>query len=154
MKSLAIAYGMKKKAKKMAEGGEVHADSEGKSIATIIDYPGYYDTKGRPLPRPSETPHAEGGLIDHDDVVDRVMRKRYSEGGRVANGGDDDLETLADSAPREFDDLALRDELESSNSGANAGDFLGNKQELDDRRDIVARVMRQRSMKQRNPRPA
>ena len=90
------------------------------------------------------------------DVVDRVMKKRrYSEGGKVANGGEDELSHMADSRPNNFDDLALDDSLESVNTGASSGDFLGNEQQDMDREDIVARAMRQRNMKKNhNPRPA
>ena len=96
---------------------------------------------------------AHGGMM-HDDLVDRVIKRHYSEGGMVANGGEDDFEQLADSRPNNFDDLSLRDHLESTNSGAADGDFLGNEAEDEHRRDIVARIMRQRMMKQHNPRPA
>lgn len=91
------------------------------------------------------------------DLVDRIMKKRqmYSEGGKIANGGDDDLDKMADGRPNNFDDLALRDDLESSyGEDNNAGDANGDAQEDEDRADIVARIMRQRSMKQRNPVPA
>lgn len=89
-----------------------------------------------------------------EDVVDKVMRKKYSEGGKVANDGDETTSDLADSDSANFDDLALRDDLEGTNSGASDGDSLGNAQEDEDRHDIVSRIMKQRSMKQRNPRPA
>jgi hypothetical protein len=93
------------------------------------------------------------GATHYDDLVDRVMRKRMSEGGMVANGGEDELSHMADGKPNNFDDLALRDDLESTNSGAADGDFLGDEREDHDRSDIVARVMRKRG-KQHNPRPA
>lgn len=93
-----------------------------------------------------------------NDCVGRIMGKRmkkYSKGGMVANGGDDDLDMLADSNPDNFDDLALDDDLEFSYTGKNSGDELGNDQEDMDRRDTVARIMRQRAMKRSsNPRPA
>ena len=90
------------------------------------------------------------------DAIDRIMgrRKKMSKGGMVANGGDDDLESLADSRPDNFDDLSLRDDLEFSYDAANSGDELGNEQEDSDRRDTIDRIMRQRKMKQSNPRPA
>ena len=101
---------------------------------------------------------AEGGMIEPDmpdlhdgDMIDRIMAKHYSMGGRVAN----DTDPIADAMPNEFDDLVLRDDLESSyGDDNNSGDALGNAQEMEDRRDIVARIMRSRSMKDRNPRPA
>ena len=120
MKSLAVAYAMKRKGKGMSHGGEMRQMDD----------------------------------MDHDDVVDSIMRERYSEGGRVANGGDDDWENLADFKPNEFDDLALRDGLESDNSGDADGDFLGDTREDEDRHDIVAQIMRSRSKRDRMPRPA
>jgi hypothetical protein len=99
------------------------------------------------------------------DIVDRIMNKRlnekglpsheaeqhYSEGGKVANS---DL-PIADFMPNEFDDLHLRDDLSSTyGDDDNSGDALGNAQEDEDRNDIIARVMRSRAKKDRNPRPA
>ncbi len=105
---------------------------------------------------PTFLTHLNGKGGKMKSCVDRVMAKRkMSKGGEVANGGDDDLELLADSSPAEFDDLALRDGLESENTGATAGDELGDAQESKDRKDTVARVMKARaSRKQSNPRPA
>ena len=133
--SLAIAYAMKKR-KKMSEGGEMESGYE-------------------PMPEAHEEHEHKGDM--YDDLVDRIMdhREMMSEGGMVANGGDDDLDKLADGKPAEFDDLVLDDHLESHyGDDDNAGDALGNKQEDEDRADIISRIMRQRSMKQRNPRPA
>lgn len=81
------------------------------------------------------------------DIVDKVMAKRMARGGMVES-------TEADSDSADYDYLDESAVPESTNSGAADGDFLGNEQEDEDRHDIVARVMRQRSMKQRNPRPA
>lgn len=114
--SLAIAYAMKRKGKKMAGGGST--DHE------MVD-------------------------LDHD-MVDRIMAKKFSKGGMVAN----DTDITADFQPNEFDDLVLRDELEFNYTGANSGDDLGNAQEDEDRADIVSRIMRSRAKKDRNPRPA
>ena len=88
-------------------------------------------------------------LPTHGDIVDRIIAKKYSKGGMVAN----DTEIDAGFAPANFDDLALRDDLEGTNSGAADGDFLGNEQEDKDRDDIVMRAMNRR-IKQTNPRPA
>lgn len=79
----------------------------------------------------------------------------YSEGGMVANGGDDEMSNLADSDSAEFDDLALRDDLTSTyGDDDNAGDSLDNVQENKDREDMISRIMRQRKMKSTNPKPA
>jgi hypothetical protein len=114
---------------------------------------------------------ASGGMIENQDpvhpmdslmdsIVDRIMARRspdysadarLSEGGQVAN----ETEPYADSMPAEFDDLVLRDDLESSyGDDDNAGDSLGNDQEDEDRHDIVSRIMASRRKKDRMPRPA
>jgi hypothetical protein len=86
-------------------------------------------------------------------MVDRIMAKRMSEGGRVANEDHGPMDSrLADFDQNEFDDLALRDDLESSYTGANSGDEKGDAQEDDDRKDIVARIMKSRGKKDRMPR--
>jgi hypothetical protein len=97
--------------------------------------------------------------VDDSGCIGRILKKRktkmMSEGGMVANGGDDDYEDLADSRPNNFDDLSLRDDLEFSLDSKNSGDELGNDQQDEDRRDAVARIMRQRAMKKSsNPKPA
>lgn len=94
----------------------------------------------------------------HGGIVDRIMSKRanhYSKGGMVANGGDADFDNLADSRPANYDDLSLRDTLESHyGDDDNSGDALGNEQEDHDRHDIVARILKSRAKKDRMPRPA
>lgn len=114
------------------------------------------------MPKPP-LPMARGGSVHNyasegeDEMLGRIMKSRdncYSEGGRVANGGDNDLDRMADGRPNNFDDLALRDDLEFSYTGDNSGDHLGNEQEDEDRHDIIARIMASRSKKDRNPRPA
>lgn len=112
-----------------------------------------------PVDMREETEHAD------DEFVDRIMHKksmdyhgldRLSEGGKVANQehGEDNNE-LAGFSPNEFDDLVLRDDLESTyGDDDNAGDALGNDQEDEDRADIIARIMRSRAKKDKLPRPA
>lgn len=95
-----------------------------------------------------------GGEMEDSPTIKRIMKK-YSKGGMVANGGDDDANELADSDPAEFDDLALRDELESTyGNDNNSGDALGNARTDEDNHDTVSRIMRQRKMRQSNPKPA
>jgi hypothetical protein len=96
---------------------------------------------------------------DGQDMVGRIMAMRqqtFSEGGRVANedhGPDDDR--LAGFTDNEFDDLALRDDLESEYTGANSGDEVGNDRTDSDQEDDVARIMRtRRGKRQSNPNPA
>lgn len=95
---------------------------------------------------------AHGGMMMEQgmDRVSRVMQKRMSMGGRVAN----DTQPMADDEPAEYDDLVLRDDLESSYTGKNSGDYLSDEQEDMDRKDIVSRVMRSRKFKDKMPRPA
>lgn len=146
--SIAIAYAMAKKHKAekeacggmMAEGGMVSGEQSSCTEHCV---------------QPCAI-HEQGSGYDHD-MVSRIMAKRekmYSEGGMVANGGEDDLDKLADGRPNEFDDLALRDDLESSYTAANSGDELGDSREDADREDIVSRIMRSRSKRDRMPRPA
>ena len=74
----------------------------------------------------------------------------FSEGGKV----DNDTPITAGFKPNDFDDLALRDDLESSYTGANSGDEDGSEGEDERRKDIVARIMKSRAKKDRMPRPA
>lgn len=93
---------------------------------------------------------AEGG-----DIVDRAMKKRacmYSKGGMAAN--DDHAFEYEFETPANYDDLSLRDDLESHYDAKNSGDELGNSQEDEDRADIISRIMRSRAKKDRMPRPA
>lgn len=127
--SLAIAYSMKRKAMKHNESGGMVEHNEAECMAN-------------------------GGCAMHDggDLVERVMRKRMSEGGMVANqehGYKD--EDLADFDENEFDDLVLRDDLEDHDTGKNSGDEIDDAQEDHDRDDIVARAMKSRKMKDKMP---
>lgn len=194
--SLAIAYQMKKKAKKMAMGGDASHQSEAHDEEMLhqpedslpADYTESMGKKERAMRafagggfigshQPEGKGHtihiqvnpqaeadtgamhpqkmAEGGMAHQDDshemdMVDRVMKKRgqcYSEGGKVANmdSGEstDDPESFAKSDPNEFDDLAMRDDLESDYTGENSGDEDGS--ELN--QDFVGKIMRKRSKK-------
>jgi hypothetical protein len=138
-----LKYAMKKRAKKMCDGGKMMAEG------------GEVEDPYSELERESSP---TGGPAEHDpdmkdaDMIARIMHKRkmYSEGGMAAN----DDEPIADSMPAQFDDLALDDHLEQHDTGANSGDELGDAQEDDDRHDIVAKIMKSRGKKDRNPRPA
>lgn len=164
MKSMALSYALKKRAKKMmADGGLVKLKEASSQPQPVTQKE--HEERGKIVhrneieklkdsPRPLKG-LAEGGEVHDEDMVDRIMKKRcMSEGGMVANGGEDDLDRMADGMPNEFDDLALRDDLEFSYTGENSGDSLGDAQEDDDRHDIVSRVMRSRAKKDRMPRPA
>lgn len=106
---------------------------------------------------------ADGGYVDdEDDMVSRIMHKRnepfsdldrYSQGGKISNDVGTGQE--ADKLPNQYDDLVLRDDLESSyGDDDNSGDALGNSQEDEDRKDIVSRIMASRRKKDRLPNPA
>lgn len=199
--SLAIAYAMKRKHKKLADGGPVlpGAASAQQSMRDAFnprkrfadggsvygtkgvheDVPMYNREKNRVEKGKSQAGHlinqhgeeeqgpdsvmmADGGFItdnyqspEHEmDMVGRIMKQRqmhYSEGGRVAN----ETPIVAGFEPNEFDDLVLRDDLESSyGEDDNSGDALGNKGEDERRKDIVARIMASRRKKDRLPSPA
>src|ERR1700761_2664905 len=47
--------------------------------------------------------------MEDDDMIARIMSKRnmYSEGGKIANEGEDELSHMADGDPNEFDYLAI-----------------------------------------------
>lgn len=131
--ALAIAYRMKRKKMGyggMAEGGMMHADDE-------------YDPMQHPGPKRSE-----GAEMEDDDMIDRIMRQCYSEGGRVAN----ETPWTADFEPNEFDELVKDDDLEGHYPGSQE---IGDEQEDMDRHDIVSRIMRSRAKRPgHNPRPA
>ena len=132
--SMALKYGMMKRAKKMAEGGFVMEEKRSGLPEETI---------------PEDKDNAAADAEDQD-MVERIMLKRYSEGGMVANR----TPITADFEDNEFDDLVKDDELESSYTGANSGDEIGDEQEDEDRRDIVSRIMRSRAKGDRMPRPA
>lgn len=145
-KNLAMAYAVKKRGQKMADGGAVRppVDPEKAKRAESSMRKAFGYSDGGMCAHGSSSCaecHSDG------DMVGRIMKSR---GGMIAN----DSEPEADFESAEFDDLANRDELESSYTGANSGDEIGNSQEDDDRSDIVSRIMRSRSKKDRNPRPA
>lgn len=190
--SLAIAYSMKRKGKKMAHGGmltddnyqsectadcnspcEVHeqesgfVEHEGNRVKSDADAMGEDNRKlnqhGEMEEGPTGARMAEGGMMTDDgyqseddemDMIGRIMNQRqkmYSKGGKVSNS---DMPE-ADFKPNEFDDLHLRDDLESTYTGANSGDELGDDDEDDRRKDMVSYIMRTRRNKaQRNPNPA
>lgn len=132
MSSMAMAYNMKKRSK-MASGGMCKHNS-------------------------SDCPECHGGMMaeggemkpDDDDLVMSIMKKRYSLGGRVAN----ETGILADFKDAQYDDLPKDDDLEFSETGANSGDEIGDEQEDEDRKDIVDKIMKSRSKKDKMPRPA
>lgn len=99
---------------------------------------------------------AHGGKVEpmgsgfSDDMVDRIMKHRYSKGGEVAN----DSAPIVDEMPAEYDDLVKDDDLEMHETGANSGDELGDEQVDEDDEDTVSKIMKSRKKKDRMPRPA
>lgn len=174
-KSLALAYAMKRRGKKMSHGEMVdekasgfveHEGDDVKSDKMAMEEDDrMLNQHGEHEEGPEGMMYADGGFIEDNkqsdahemDMVGRIMKQRqmmYSKGGMVANGGEDDLNKMADSRPNEFDDLALRDDMEYSYTGANSGDELDDARESADRADIVSRIMNSRRKKDRMPRPA
>lgn len=99
----------------------------------------------------------DGSHQDDDHMMDMVGRamirhqQKYSEGGKVANGGEDELSHMADSKPNNFDVLAMDDDLAFSDTGDNSGDHLGDEQLDEDNDDVVSKVMRSRAKKDHLP---
>lgn len=154
----------KKNAKKMAEGGESkknpHDDvpepkkEDAEAFEKGVNQSGYQPDKWVKNLKEGLgiATYAGGGEVEMD-MIGHLMNKRakmMSEGGKVANA--DEIE--AGFMPNEFDDLHLRDDLESSYTGANSGDELGDAQEDHDRADIIAKIMASRRKKDRMPHPA
>lgn len=126
--SLSVAYSMKKRSKgKDDEEDEPHGVSK----------EGDADTSD--------------GMKYEDDMVGKIMERRYSKGGMVAN---DVGVAEADRETDEYDDLVLRDDLDFEYDDKNSGDDLGSEAEDERRKDMVDRIMRSRAKKDRMPRPA
>lgn len=142
-----------KKPNLYAEGGQVHHDpNKGWSQKDKEDFS--KGAGGSPQPQPKSQPDPFMTSMAHGGRVDRIMKKRHmmSEGGVIANDlGEGEA---ADEMPNEFDDLVLDDHLSMHETGADAGDELGNAQEEHDEHDIVSRIMKSRAKKDCNPRPA
>ena len=107
----------------------------------VDDEMGEYDPTEMPMPKDNESANMEDA-----DMIARIMHKRkeYSQGGMVAN----DTPPIADSMPADFDDLALRDELD----GAQPEDS-NEHGDADVSDDPVDRLMMKRK-KDKLPRPA
>lgn len=153
--SLAIAYAMKRKSKKMANGGMMEDEARRKAQYSIDGSEAHIMS---PM-TPEESDKRMNEYEDHSDdsLIHRIMRKRnaMAHGGIIADEGMGEPSSHPDQSLADYDYLSSGDLDDSStNSGAADGDFLGNSQEDEDRKDMVKKIMRQRSMKQSNPRPA
>jgi len=129
--SMALKYAM---AKKMAKGGMA-------CDCGAADCPSCSGDDKPEKSAPIAGGYAEGGIVE----AIMMKRKKPSE----------DFEPDADEDSADFDEM---DELEAPHTadytGANSGDEIGNEEEDEHRRDIVARIMRSRAKKDKMPRPA
>lgn len=157
-----------KKPELMAEGGMIGShQSEGKpevdggDVCPSCNSPIPHESRGPKDSYPSMGLNQEGehdeGEGDMNSVPPMIMKimmgraKGYSEGGKVANEGEDKLDDMADGEPNEFDDLVLDDDMEGHDEGS---EEIGDEQESKDRADVIHRIMKSRSKKDKNPRPA
>jgi hypothetical protein len=134
------------KGKKMAEGGMMTDDGYQSKTKPEVDG-GLMPAAHLEAEESNDLPAA----VNDDnalDMVGRIIARAYSQGGKVANADQGESASVPDrmakSDPNEFDDLALRDDLDSSYSGADSGDELGNGREDSDEADIISRIMRSR----------
>jgi len=168
--SLAIAYATKRAAQHKSRGGFVEEEkASGYEPCVHCARGGYCPVHGdnmahggmmekeekssgyHEMPR-ATMKHDMAAEDEDDDMISRIMRQRYSKGGRVANEDHGYMdEDLADFKQNEFDDLSLRDDLEEHYTGANSGDEIDDEREDEDRHDIVARAMK--SMKKKDKMP-
>jgi hypothetical protein len=136
----------------MAKGGMAH-DEKATCAACQSGLPHSHHAHGGDIHHSKHMAHGGESHHDHEDVVGHILKKlpHYSEGGRIAN----DDHHLAGLKPNEFDDLALRDDLEDThNTGKDDGDYLGNAREDHDRHDVVAHILKSMKKKDRLPHPA
>jgi hypothetical protein len=147
--------GMSEDDRKLGQHGQVEEGEQGGGQ-------GYHDESYMGNPGNSWDNYSESEDGDGQDMVGRVMKQRqqmFSQGGKVANR-DQGVSTksgdkMAGFMGNEFDDLPLRDDLESTyGDDNNSGDETGDAQEDKDRSDIIMRIMKSRSKKDRNPYPA
>ncbi len=117
----------------------------------------HYQVLGEMVSMKKPKLEAEGGFIEDEeasgypsDLVERIMKQMYSEGGQVAN----DTPPTADFEDNDFDDLVLRDDLKEHYTGENSGDEDGNERTEEDEHDLVRRIMKSRALKDKMPRPA
>ncbi len=146
--SMAIKYGLMKRAKKLSEACQEHG-MQGCEMCH-----GGMMAEGGEVTDPDKIdgPATEDMAKDEEaDMIGRIMKQRYAKGGMVKK----EEEPLADFESNDFDAMDQMDPgTDADYTGANSGDEIGNEQEDDDRRDIVSRIMKSRAKKDRMPRPA
>lgn len=138
-KSLAIAYNMKKKSKKMAPMPSKEMTEDAEMLAS----------QGADQMEPEQPAQpkmmAKGGAL-----VDKIMSKRmnkdcYSEGGKVAN------DTVHDDEIDQYDDLVLRDDL--SGEQPEDSNEHGDAEHDHENADMVSKIMMSRRKKDKLPNP-
>lgn len=178
MKSLALAYGMKKKAMKgeqsscnssceaecaihpKASGFEKHeGDVKRPNHEAIEEDDRDLDQHGAIEEGPEghetakeDAPHmAEGGMLQSEDhEMDMVGRIMKQREQMFSEGGRVANEAKSN---RGTDFLATNDDLEFNYTESNSGDELSSPGEDERRKDIVSRVMASRRKKDRLPNP-
>lgn len=147
--SMAMKYAMKKRMKKdgaamcEADGGEVEAPKD----------PPVDPERAKKAEESMRKAfgYADGGEVEEDsgfsdDMVGRIMKHRFSKG---------EEEPVADFESNDFDYLdQIGGDHEADYDEENSGDDIGNKAEDDDQHDVVKRIMKSRSKKDKMPRPA
>lgn len=142
----------------LAEGGDVEDTADD----TVDPSP-----SPTPMPHPVVDPdkahkmqqafmaYAEGGDVEEDDMVSRIMHKRGSKVGYGPLANDTGNGARADLEPNQFDDMVLDDHLdgEADYTGANSGDEIRDEGEEERRSDIVSKIMASRRKKDRLPNP-
>lgn len=150
--SMAMKYAMQKRSKKMGAPCDEHGEMGcGMCHGGKMAEGGFVEDEEasgyQAMPEPDEDD--DGDDDGSNGIVDRIM-KRFAKGGAVAN----DTPPEADFEENDFDVLPEMEDTEADETGANSGDEMGDKQEDEDRHDIVGRIMKSRSKKDRMPRPA
>ncbi len=100
-------------------------------------------------------PECHGGMMagggevkpDDDELVMRIMKKRYAMGGEVDK-------PIVDEMPAEYNEMAIEPAEEFSETGANSGDEDGDEAHDKDDEETIAGIMKSRKKKDKMPRPA
>lgn len=121
-------------AKKHAHGGEIHIDIDSHNVESEEEL---------------EDENEEESMAHGGDIVSRIMSKKYSKGGVVANEGDAIASHQADQHAREYDYLVEEGGMESTQH--DFGEELGDAREDHDRHDIVSRIMHSLAKKNKMP---
>lgn len=139
--SMALKYGMQKRAKKAAGGECSGPDCEGCSSPKCMAKGGFVEEE-------EASGYEEAPEQEDEDMIGRIMKKR-----KMAKGGV--VEPVADFESNDFDVLDKNPAPDDADyTGANSGDELGNAELDENDRDLIGRIMRSRAKRDRMPRPA